>query len=1031
MATATEQSAQLQRNVSRFLAGVHAKTQRRLRQWLPPRGPGRDVAAALAEEVRRSTAFEAAVRARLARDLPKAFAQENPRAAIAMLLARERRYARAHVEAAASRAAHSVEREHIRRISPYGALWLLDPTIDNCETCIRMAGKVWPWEVIDAEPPPLHHRCGCYLKPAPVVVPEVDPVGPGEDGEPDDAPPPAAPPPRELVVTYADRAAEQVPVAEFEASQPRDRLGRWTDGSTAGSGFVGEAEAQRWAEGGKFGGIFYHGTNPDAAQAIRRGGLRPGADMNTAWVTSSEREAAAYSVGRAGAESANAVKVAVRLDRPFVIDRTREQPDDYLWQRLASVGVEEKVFWTDALARKGFDGIVYHRPGGGFTDVEVLRPGVARVIGEQVAEDDHWRTQARDPGGEGGGQWVRMGGMEPWRIPKDEYAPLLRRFSEYPETPEGKAEAMAAYEVMRGRERDWEASVGRAVSLGMLDPKTADDRGWYDAWQMKPIPDAPLWHVTTAKRAVLSSGGLKSRRELNQVAGHGLGAGDDTTVSFTANHQTAKDIERAMHEARAAARGEFTVAEMLDRAEKGTDADHGYASDLRKQLALDGLDQPVPRVRIYSLKKEGLDTTIGLADEADIRARGWEPLGKPVVGGDGISRYSNASRPASPEELHEKRLTAYKAFAAYRGFAGGPIDPLFMSVDATAIATMEPADIAILEGRPANPNVHGKWFDGLSEWRVYTGDAVKVTRVNDEPLQEAREHWFEQLREDDHWRSQLRDPGGEDGGQWVRMAGADVGMPKVKGTPSDDLPSPEVLRDTFTGPVGPATAEVGSVQYSEDGVSIFGVIEADGARVGEFLRHMVRRRNGDLVVGHANMKINSEWQRHGIATEFNKRAEKHYRQAGVKRVELFAAGSPGGTSYSGGYAWARAGYSFKPMPSHLVAPGYSAEERRDFTASSMLDSISTDIIVDRAPVSEALKRSFYKRKLTPPELEQMGRLRRGESQREHVSTEGKFHYEWEIASLGADEPYEKDGRTTWLGKEIMLQSSWSGVKELD
>ena len=246
MATATEQSAQLQRNVSRFLAGVHARTQRRLRQWLPPRGPGRDVAAALAEEVRRSTAFEAAVRARLARDLPKAFAQENPRAAIAMLLARERRYARAHVEAAASRAAHSLERERIRRISPYGALWLLDPTIENCAQCILMAGKVWPWEVIDAEPPPLHHRCGCYLKPAPVFVPEVNPVGPGEDGEPDDLPPPIVPPPRDLVVTYADRAAEQAAVAEDDhwRSQPRDpggeNGGRWIGKGSTGSPAVGE-----------------------------------------------------------------------------------------------------------------------------------------------------------------------------------------------------------------------------------------------------------------------------------------------------------------------------------------------------------------------------------------------------------------------------------------------------------------------------------------------------------------------------------------------------------------------------------------------------------------------------------------------------------------------------------------------------------------------------------------------------------------------------------------------------------------------
>jgi hypothetical protein len=656
-----------------------------------------------------------------------------------------------------------------------------------------------------------------------------------------------------------------------------------------------------------------------------------------------------------------------------------------------------------------------------------------------------------------------MGGMEPWRISKDEYAPLLRRFSEYPETPEGRAEAMVDNDARRARERDWEASIGRAVSLGWLDPKTANDRGWYDAWLMKPIPDAPLWHVTTAKRAVLSSGGLKSRRELNQVAGHGLGAGDDTTVSFTANHQTAKDIERAMHEARAAARGEFTVAEMLERADKGTDADHGYASDLRKQLAMEGLDQPVPRVRIYSLKKEGFNTSIGLAAEADIRARGWEPLGKPVVGGDGISRYSNASRPATPEELHEKRLTAYKAFAAYRQFAGGPIDPLFMSVDATAIATMEPEDIAILEGRPANPNVHGKWFDGLSEWRVYTGDAVTVTRVNDEPLQEAREHWFEQLREDDHWRTQPRDPGGEGGGQWIDGPGAgdvqfrDMGWASdpevpVSGEQRGWQPDPGQLRDTYEGEVVEGVhSKLSTIYYDDDFALVEGRLEDDiGRFVGEFERSFRTEGSDETYVQHESLHIDPRFQRGGIATAFNARAERHYRALGVRRIRLSAAG---GGPYAGGYAWARAGYSFA-LPRSTKGE-MSEKARRVTVASGAIGNKRTDHIIDNAPVSDALKERFragflsqedYDRityegpeELRPGAVRDLGRAfdaadrraAQGPVRADKSVLDGKFEYEWQIAGFGRDESYEVDGRETWLGREVMKNSNWQGVKELD
>ncbi|NIP97462.1 MAG: hypothetical protein GWO24_30130, partial [Akkermansiaceae bacterium] len=71
--------------------------------------------------------------------------------------------------------------------------------------------------------------------------------------------------------------------------------------------------------------------------------------------------------------------------------------------------------------------------------------------------------------------------------------------------------------------------------------------------------------------------GLKSRNELDQSRGKGLGGGDRDTISFTADPETAQAIEVAMREAREVARGDITVENMLAEAERD-----GFTENLMK-----------------------------------------------------------------------------------------------------------------------------------------------------------------------------------------------------------------------------------------------------------------------------------------------------------------------------------------------------------------------------------------------------------------------------------------------------------------
>lgn len=128
-----------------------------------------EISALAQEEIRRGEVFREKQKARLERDLPKALRLADPverSRAANRIMERERRFDRQRDEAIAERAVAGAERTTVKRLSPRGAYWWLDPTVrQHTPACLALGGKFWPWTVLDHIHPPLHVGCPCRLAP--------------------------------------------------------------------------------------------------------------------------------------------------------------------------------------------------------------------------------------------------------------------------------------------------------------------------------------------------------------------------------------------------------------------------------------------------------------------------------------------------------------------------------------------------------------------------------------------------------------------------------------------------------------------------------------------------------------------------------------------------------------------------------------------------------------------------------------------------------------------------------------------------
>lgn len=94
-------------------------------------------------------------------------ANEARRRALIKQARAEDRYEQQHLVASYRRMAAAQAFDAVREISPEGAYWLLDVTAKtHTKGCLFMAGRNWPWSVLQRVHPLRHPGCRCTLIPA-------------------------------------------------------------------------------------------------------------------------------------------------------------------------------------------------------------------------------------------------------------------------------------------------------------------------------------------------------------------------------------------------------------------------------------------------------------------------------------------------------------------------------------------------------------------------------------------------------------------------------------------------------------------------------------------------------------------------------------------------------------------------------------------------------------------------------------------------------------------------------------------------
>lgn len=187
------------------------------------------------------------------------------------------------------------------------------------------------------------------------------------------------------------------------------------------------------------------------------------------------------------------------------------------------------------------------------------------------------------------------------------------------------------------------------------------------------------------------------------------------------------------------------------------------------------------------------------------------------------------------------------------------------------------------------------------------------------------------------------------------------------------------------------TAQVESVYAESDWgdayIQVNGTVyDADGNWAGEFERKFFKDEYGDVVVEHALLNIDPEYQGTGFSQVFNRTAENYYISHGIDKIDIHAALDVGG------YAWAKQGFDWAPKG------GATSNVKRRFD----------DVLRDSSlPASVFNSGTSLRARLDLP------------------SYDPDYPTPREVASWGYVQ-----GASTWPGKQTLLGSDWYGQKSL-
>lgn len=416
------------------------------------------------------------------------------------------------------------------------------------------------------------------------------------------------------------------------------------------------------------------------------------------------------------------------------IDKHGVQPrhtQEHLDQYLANHPNREEITtgWKNHLKSQGHDGILYGNtlegPHGHACAITLDDTTIHHRKWEWLNEHDR---DEYDPHGEtykpstsGAGQW-----NQDWHS-RDGRKPYQgsRRTASIPPKPE--YDSALGYDENRRRDREWNSTVRRGLSLGHHTHEEAQAAGYggtgHDSQGWKPLPK-DLYHVTTNMAAVQNSG-LKSRDELSQQQGMGLGGGESDTISFTDDKKAAENIHDALHEFHGVLNGKKTIRQMYDEAKRGEGADKPY-DHMFSSIYPEGENDLALRAH-----SEGRKLERGFHRESEV-PEGWKPVEGHSIGG---GMHTAWTRPATEDEQLYHRASAYKAYAFGRAMNGGKDDPLFFDTDLKSFAKSDPKDFGVVKAHP-KPGAQGYQLGSLGEWRTATGDAVELDRNHKQAIHE-------------------------------------------------------------------------------------------------------------------------------------------------------------------------------------------------------------------------------------------------------------------------------------------------------
>lgn len=271
----------------------------------------------------------------------------------------------------------------------------------------------------------------------------------------------------------------------------------------------------------------------------------------------------------------------------------------------------------------------------------------------------------------------------------------------------------------------------------------------------------------------------------------------------------------------------------------------------------------------------------------------------------------------------------------------------------------------------------------------------------------------------DHWRRQHRVRGGKHGGEWSKMPSPASFFKRPGEAPfraaetnlwggnvtegEPDQGADERIRQVFEGTFGGlAVTNVRITEATNDMITVKGDIHTpEGAEVGYFLRAVHRDEEGKLAALHMSLQLDPTVQGQGFSHTFNRHLTDWYRANGVDRIELHASDDVGG------YAWARAGYDWldEAGPRYVGERLYRAVENEG-VVTPRFDWIPADRRTEQLQLAQQMWARFS----------------------DYDVESDDYPTPFDVSQLGRWPGAGKDD--WWIGKVLMMGSSWHGVKPL-